>query len=91
MDNSALLPIFDVTMKFFRNILAVVFALLMVASCTKEVIVPAGNAGNPSKKSGEAGTSVSVDVDSHGNGNGDVKDGHSDGDITDPENDLDFD
>lgn len=78
--------IFGNTMKFFRNIFSLAIVLILVASCTKEVITPAGNVDAPTKKNGEIDQGVIYDQQDD-----DIDDGFSDGDITDPENDLDFD
>lgn len=88
MAERTLFLIFEVTMKLFRNIATVLIALILVASCTKEVIVPAGNQDNVNKKGTKAGVHISVDIDDKGDN---TDDSHNDGDITDPENDLDFD
>ncbi len=69
----------------------------LVASCAKEEIIPAGNNGVVTKKSGSSDTNINVGKGDGKDGKGDNKDGdfdvyeEGDGDITDPENDLDFD
>jgi hypothetical protein len=81
-------------MKFSAKILTFLCLLALVASCTKEVIVPAGQDGAYSKKGGEDGISVSVDGegdDEHGDDWDTKEDDNNENDITDPDNDLDFD
>ncbi|MEZ4936199.1 MAG: hypothetical protein R2799_01250 [Crocinitomicaceae bacterium] len=82
-------------MKTFRNIFVIVFALGLVASCSKEVIVPQGAIeGHSTKKNGsaqgETNTNNSVNLNDIEEGEVNIS-GQNDGEITDPENDLDFD
>ena len=88
MEKEKEIRIFDCIMKFLRNIVALVIVFSFVAGCAKEVITPAGNLDVPTKKNGETDQGVIYDQQ---NDDIDVEDGYSDGDITDPENDLDFD
>ena len=85
-------------MKFNVKILTFVFALALIASCAKEEIIPANQEDNFSKKGSFETIDISTE-DGNEDGNeddeGDIHDvlggGNGNGDITDPENDLDFD
>ena len=81
--------IFGRTMKKFVKISLIVFVLGVIASCAKEDIVPAAQQNENFSKKGTAATQEDLGNGEHNSDSS--EDVVGDGDITDPENDLDFD